>query len=366
MVKAIQERSQIKQIVPYKPGKPIEELQREMGISDVCKLASNENPLGPSPKAIEAIREAAASVNLYPDGSCFSLSRALAQKLSVNTDQLIFGTGSEQLIFYLCAAYVNEGDEVIIADPSFSMYINGTQIVGGKIIPIPVDAQLRSDLPSILNAINERTRMIFICNPNNPTGTIVTKSELDAFMAEVPEDVLVILDEAYCEYVENEYRVDGLDYLRAGRNVVVLRTFSKAYGLAGLRIGYGITTPAVVDSVSKVRGAFNINALAQKAALAALEDTEHLSKVIKANNEARKYFYKELKRLGISYTPTQANFILMDIGRNDQEAFRFFLSKGIIIRTADIYGFVNHIRVSTGSGEENQRFIKALEEFLNT
>jgi len=365
MGKGIKERSQIKQIIPYKPGKPIEELQREMGISNVCKLASNENPLGPSPKAIEAIRDAASSVNLYPDGSCYTLSLALAEKLDVSKDQLIYGTGSEQLIFYLCAAYLNDGDELICADPSFSMYINGGQIVGAKINLVPVDADLKNDLPAIAAAINKRTKIIFICNPNNPTGTINSKAELDAFMNKVPEDILVVLDEAYCEYVEEKYRVDGLDYLRAGRNVVVLRTFSKAYGLAGLRIGYGITTPEIVDSVSKVRGAFNINSLAQKAAVAALGDKEHLAKVVKANSVAREYFYKELKRLGVSYTSTQANFILMDLKKDDKEAFNFFLSKGIIIRTADIYDFVNYIRVSTGSEEDNKRFIMVLEEFLN-
>lgn len=358
-------RETIRDIKPYVPGKPIEEVQRELGLSEVIKLASNENPLGPSPFAIKAIEEEAAGVNLYPDGTCFELSRALAQHLQVTEQSLILGNGADEIIKLIAEAFLRPGEEVIVGQPSFSEYDFCTQLMGGKLVPVPLDAEFRFDLPAMLKRINDSTKLIFICNPNNPTGTIVKRGELVQFLDQVPPQVLVILDEAYGEFADDPDYPQGLELLPNYPNLVVLRTFSKVYGLAGLRVGYGVGNPEVISWIQRVREPFNVNRLAQKAACAALGDSAHVKRTQENNQQGKRYLYRELARLGLAYLPTQANFILVNVGRDSRKVFQALLKEGVITRTGDIFGLDNFLRISIGKPEENRKLVSALEKVLS-
>ena len=349
----------IKSISPYVPGKPIEELERELGISGSIKLASNENPLGPSPKAVTAIKRAVEGLNRYPDGSGFYLSQALAKQLGVDLAQVILGNGSNELIELAVRTFVQPGDEVVSADPSFVVYKMITQAAGGTNVIVPC-RDLTHDLDAMAEALSPRTRLVFIANPNNPTGTMNTKTEMDRFMAKVPGHVLVCVDEAYFEYVTRADYPDSLDYLREGRNVLAFRTFSKIYGLAGLRIGYGITLPEVAELMNKVRQPFNTNTLAQAGALAALADRKHVKKSVTMNNEGKQLLYREFERLGITYVPTEANFILFETKLDSRELYASLLKKGVIIRPMG----PQRLRVTIGLPEENKRFAAELEAAL--
>jgi len=358
-------RDNIEDLAVYKPGKPIEEVQRELGLEEIIKLASNENPLGPSQRAVEAIKKAASNISLYPDGSCFRLRHALADFLGVDADMILVGNGSNEIIQLLSLTFINPGDEAIMPVPSFPRYEPLTKLMNG----VPHEVKLRGfedgfkmDLPAMLSHINEKTKIIYICNPNNPTGVIASKKEMDNFMAKVPSDVLVVFDEAYFEYVDNEEYPNGLDYLAAGHNVIVLRTFSKIYGLAGLRIGYGVGGSEVVAYLNRVREPFNVNAVAQEAALAALEDKEYVHKVQEVNREGKEYLYAEFERLGLKYVPTQANFIFVNVERDEKEVFNKLLRKGIIVRGG--FGYHTWLRVSIGTPEQNKAFLTALKEVL--
>lgn len=356
-------RQTILNIKPYIPGKPIEEVERELGISNVVKMASNENPLGPSPKAIEAMQQMAAKAQLYPDGNSFYLKTALANKLGISTDNLIIGNGSDEIIKFLTEAFLNPGEEILTGSPSFSEYIFAAKVMDGKAISVDLK-DYTFDLEKMAEAITPKTKLIFICNPNNPTGTINTKAELDAFMAKVPEDVIVVFDEAYVEYADSPDFPDTLEYVKAGRKAIVLRTFSKIHGLAGLRVGYGIASPEFLAVLNRVREPFNVNLLGQAAAIASLQDDNHIAESKRINNEGKKYLYKEFARMGLKYVPTQANFIFLDVKKDSKEVFQAMLKKGVIIRTGDIFGLPTHIRVTIGKPEENERFIKTLEEVL--
>jgi histidinol-phosphate aminotransferase len=349
----------IKSISPYVPGKPIEELERELGISGSIKLASNENPLGPSPKAVNAVKKALAGLNRYPDGSGFYLSQALAKHLGVDLSQIILGNGSNELIELAVRTFVQPGDEVISADPSFVVYRMITQAAGGTNVVVPC-RELTHDLDAMAERITDRTRLVFISNPNNPTGTMNTKEEMDRFMARVPDHVLVCVDEAYFEYVTRADYPDAIDYLREGRNVLSLRTFSKIYGLAGLRIGYGATRPEIAEMMNKVRQPFNTNSLGQSGALAALSDRKHVERSVTLNNEGKQLLYREFDRLGVKYTPTEANFILFETAREGRDLYGSLLKKGVIVRPMG----GNRIRVTIGLPEENQRFVAELEAAL--
>jgi histidinol-phosphate aminotransferase len=349
----------IKSISPYVPGKPIEELERELGISGSIKLASNENPLGPSPKAVNAVRKALEGLNRYPDGSGFYLSQALAKSLGVDLNQVILGNGSNELIELAVRTFVQPGEEVVSADPSFVVYKMITQAAGGTNVIVPCK-DMRHDLDAMAERITPRTRIVFIANPNNPTGTMNTKAEMDRFMAKVPDHVLVAVDEAYYEYVTHADYPDSLDYLRDGRNVLSLRTFSKIYGLAGLRIGYGVTIAAVAELMNKVRQPFNTNSLAQIAALAALSDRKHVEKSVSVNNEGKQFLYREFERLGISYIPTETNFIMFETALEGRAIYERLLKTGVIIRPMG----PKKLRVTIGLPEENKRFAAALEEAL--
>ncbi len=349
----------IQGITPYVPGKPIEELERELGISGSIKLASNENPLGPSTKAVASIKKAVEGLNRYPDGSGFYLSQALAKKYGVDLSQVILGNGSNELIELAVRTFVQPGEEIISADPSFVVYKMIAQAAGGTNVIVPC-TNMRHDLDAMAGRITPKTKIVFIANPNNPTGTMNTKAEMDRFMAHVPDHVLVAVDEAYCEYVTHAEYPDSLDYLKEGRNILALRTFSKIYGLAGLRIGYGITTAAIAEMMNKVRQPFNTNSLGQIGALAALSDRKHVEKSIAINNEGKQYLYQSFGQLDVAFIPTETNFILFETALDGKEVYTALLKQGVIIRPMG----GKRLRVTIGLPEENKRFIAELEKIL--
>lgn len=356
-------RPEVFKLKPYSPGKPIEEVERELGITNVIKMASNENPLGPSPRAVERLQSALPKLNLYPDSACFYLKKALAAKFGMPEECFLVGNGSDELLRLISETFLSPEDEVIFAEPSFVEYEFMASIMGAKCRPVALK-DFKHDLEAMKELINDNTKIVYVCNPNNPTGTIVTSDEIADFMSDIPEDVLVVFDEAYYEYVDSPDYVSGLEYLKQGRNVIVLRTFSKIYGLAGLRIGYGLTTPEIAEAVNRVREPFNVNLAAQEAAMGALDDDDHLQRSRKINIEGREYLYKAFKEMGLNYVPTQANFIFLDLGRECQPVFKQLLQMGVIVRTGDIFGYPNFIRVTIGKPEENQRFIAALKGIL--
>jgi histidinol-phosphate aminotransferase len=349
----------IRTITPYVPGKPIEELERELGISGTIKLASNENPLGPSPKAIAAVKKAVEGLNRYPDGSGFYLSQALAKKYEVDLSRIILGNGSNELIELVVRTFVQPGDEVISADPSFVVYKMIAQAAGGTNVIVPCK-DMRHDLEAMTERITARTKIVFIANPNNPTGTMNTRSEMQRFMEHIPDHVIVAVDEAYFEYVTHADYPDSLDYLNEGRNVLALRTFSKIYGLAGLRIGYGITTAEIAELMNKVRQPFNTSSLAQAAALAALADRKHVEKAIAVNNEGKQYLYQSFGQLGLSFIPSEANFILFETALAAKDVYGGLLKRGVIIRPMG----ERRLRVTIGLPDENKRFIAELEKII--
>ncbi|MBI5189568.1 MAG: histidinol-phosphate transaminase [Nitrospirae bacterium] len=349
----------IRTLSPYVPGKPVEELERELGITGSVKLASNENPLGPSPKAVEAMRGMLTGVNRYPDGAGHYLRAALSKKYAHPIEGIILGNGSNELLEIIVRTFLLEGEEAVMAAPSFVVYKMAAQASSRKSVVVPcVDG--KHDLAAMADAINANTKLVFIANPNNPTGTMNTAAEFDAFMARVPEDVIVVMDEAYFEYATDPEYADSLKHLKAGRRLVILRTFSKAYGLAGLRIGYGLSTPELVDLMNRVRQPFNTNMLAQAAALAALGDSAHIENSVRVNEEGKKYLYAELGRLGIKYIPTHANFIYMEMDRAAGPLYDALLKKGVIVRPMG----PTQLRVTIGLMDENRRFINALETII--
>ena len=348
---------------PYLPGKPIEEVQRELGLTDIIKLASNENPLGPSPHAVAAITQMASSVTMYPEGSAPLLREAVSRLTDMPPDTLVFGNGSDEVLHLLALSFLRPGDEVVQGDPSFAMYEIYTTQCGATPVKVPL-TDFTHDLEAMADAITEKTRMVMIANPNNPTGTLVTRSEIERFLSRVPSDVLVVFDEAYDEYVCHPDKADLRPLVREGANVVILHTFSKAYGLAGLRVGYGIMRTELAEILNRVRSPFNVNLVAQAAAIAALDDTDHVARSIALNAEGRDYFYRELKRLDLDYVPSQANFVLIDVRRDSREVFDALLRQGVIVRAGAGLGLPQHIRVSVGTAEQNARFIGALEEVL--
>jgi len=356
-------RKGILKIASYIPGKSIEEVQKEFGAKKWIKLASNENLLGPSPKAVAAIRKELPNIYLYPEGPCTILRKALAEKFSLPESVVVISNGADNLILMIACAFVDEGDEVIMADPTFSVYTNVTQIMGGR----PIQVRLKDfthDLDGMLRKVNRKTKLVFICNPNNPTGTIVSQESFNHFLSKLPKRVIVVLDEAYGDFVEDPFYPNGVDSIKEGRQMILLRTFSKVYGLAGLRIGYAFGRGDLVDCLYQVRDPFPVHRLAQVAAVAALRDEDHVTKSIQLVYEGRRYLYRELDRLGIFYVPSQANFVFIDFERDSGEVFRAFLKEGIIIRPGKIWGYPTSARVTIGRMEDNRRFIKVLKKLF--
>lgn len=354
----------IASIVPYPPGKPIEELEREYGISDSIKLASNENPLGPSPRALAAIGQAMLKLNRYPDGSGFYLRKKLSEKYGLPFEGILLGNGSNEIIELIIRAFLTPGSEVIMPAPSFLLYRLVVQWMGGVPVAVPLKG-LAIDLTGMADALTDRTRVIFLTNPNNPTGTVIGKGEFDRFLERIPEDAIVVLDEAYIEFSRADDTPIGFDYIeKNGPSVVVLRTFSKAYGLAGLRIGYGVMDPEIAGYLNRVRQPFNTGSLSQAAALAALDDDEFLEKTREAVWSGMDYLYGEMERMGLRYVPSEANFFLIEMPCEAKRVFEAMLRRGVIIRSMASYGMERYIRINAGLAEENERFVKTLGQVL--
>jgi histidinol-phosphate aminotransferase len=353
----------IRRLTPYKPGKPIADVKRELGLTDVIKLASNENNLGPSPLAVAAMREAVTGVHLYPDGSCYELRNAVANHLSMPPDSVIFGNGSDDLIRLVGLAFLQPGDEIVQDDPTFSQYEAAATLNGAVCHKVP-NLNWTHHLDAMAECVGSRTRIAFLTNPNNPTGTTVGAREVDSFIDRMPPETLVVFDEAYFEYVERADYPDSLRYVREGRNVVVLRTFSKAYGLAGIRLGYGVARPEIISVLEQVREPFNVSVLAQAAGIAALEDHEHLRRTREMNHDGKCAFYAAFDDIGLRYAPSEANFVWVDAGRDSREVSDALMRRGVIVRAGAPFGAPNHIRVTIGLPEENARFIHELKEVL--
>ncbi len=352
----------ISALQPYPPGKPIEEVEREYGVSDSVKLASNENSLGPSPLAVQAIRDHAAGVHFYPDGGAFYLRRALSEKLGVPEDWLLFGNGSNELIELAVRSFLFEGDEAVVAEHAFVIYAMAVQAQGGRTTVVPA-RDYGHDLEAMAAAVTLRTRIVFLANPNNPTGTMFGAGEWRRFFDTIPRDVLVVMDEAYAEYVEDREYPDSIAALSEERPLVVLRTFSKIYGLAGLRIGYAVGPPDVLGVMNRLRAPFNVNLLAQRAALAALADDEHLARSRSMNREGMSQLGQGLAAMGLDVVPSSANFLLVRVGEVSA-INESLLRLGVIVRPVGVYGLPEHIRVTVGTADENQRFLRALADVL--
>lgn len=357
-------RTEIRSLEPYVPGKPIEELERELGIVGAVKLASNENPLGPSARAIEAIQRAAPSVHRYPDGSSYYLQEALAAHWGVPIEWLAIGSGSNDLIDVLCRIHLGPGDEAIMSNPSFVMFAIAVRVAGGALVRVPGKA-LFHDPSAMLAAITERTKIVYFANPDNPTGTIVRRRALDEYFRRVPDFVLTILDEAYFEYVEDPEYPNGLDYLREGKRVAVLRTFSKAYALAGLRVGYGFFPPDLAAVVHRVRLPFNVTSVGQAAACASLEDPDQVARSRALNREGLAYLTRELPLLGIQLTPSWANFVLARFPGSAVDVARTLERRGVIIRPMLSFGLsAEYARITVGHPVENERLVESLRPIL--
>ncbi len=356
-------RENVSRIKPYSPGKMSEEVKREIGIENVVKLASNENPLPPSPAALQAMSEALSDVRMYPDPVCFELTRDLARHLGVGEESVIVGRGSDEVIHMLGLAFLQPGDQVIMADPPFALYPYTGTVMDCELIRVPLK-HYRHDLPAMAAAVTDKTRLIFVANPHNPTGTAVSAAEADAFMDGLPEDVIVAWDEAYYEYATMPQYPNTLEYIAQGRKALVLRTFSKIYSLAGLRIGYGIGSPEMIDALKLVREPFNVSSIAQAAARASLSDTSQVERSRRVNEEGKGFLYDQFEKLGLEYVPTQANFIFVDTGMDSVELFDMLMRRGVTVRTGEIWGVPTFIRVTVGTREENEQFISALKECL--
>lgn len=352
-------------LTPYVPGKPVEELERELGISNIVKLASNENPLGPSDAVLTAIDAVKSEMARYPDGNGFHLKHALASHLAVSQEQITLGNGSNDVLDLIARAYLASGDEAVFSQYAFAVYPISTQAVGATAVVTPAK-DYGHDLQAMANAVSEKTKVIFIANPNNPTGTSFGKSEWEAFIAQIPERVLVVLDEAYIEYVEGEASLNGLDYLSQYPNLIVTRTFSKAYGLASLRVGYSISHPQVANVLNRVRHPFNVNSFALAAAVAALKDTAYLQKSRELNQRGMVQLENGFKQLGLDYIPSAGNFITVHFQQNGAELFQKLLQQGVIVRPVGNYGMPNSLRISIGLPEENQRCLDALKSVLGS
>jgi histidinol-phosphate aminotransferase len=352
----------ISSIIPYEPGKPNEELERELGLAETIKLASNENPLGPSAFALEAMRKAAAGCHRYPDGGAFYLRQRLARQLDVPPEWLILGNGSTEIVEMLTKAFLPPDGTSLVSDGAFIMYRIATLAASAGVRSLPMTADLRHDLPAMAAAVDKTTRLVFIANPNNPTGTRCSRREFQDYLDRVPDSVLTVVDEAYCEYIEAEDYPDGCQAIKAGSRVMVLRTFSKIYGLAGARVGYGIAHPDVIRALEKVRSPFNTNSIGQAGALAALDDSQHrdLSRV--ENRRQLTRLESELKTRGIDYIPSSTNFVLAAPGFDGRQAFQALLREGVIVRPMTGYGFPDHLRISVGAGAEVDRLLIAMDK----
>ena len=353
----------VRAIEPYQPGKPLAELEREYGIRDAIKLASNENPLGPSPTARAAAQAALADIGRYPDGGGFALKRALAERLGVRPDQITLGNGSNDVLEFAARAFAGTDSEIVYAAHAFAVYGLVTRAVGARAIVVPA-RDWGHDLPAMRAAVTPRTRVIYLANPNNPTGTWFTQAELEAFLRELPANVLVVLDEAYFEYVEEAGYPNGVEWIERYPQLIVTRTFSKVHGLAGLRIGYAVSDAKVADYLNRVRQPFNINSPALAAAEAALTDDAHVAKSVALNRAGLDQLRAGARSLGLACLPSVGNFLCVDLGRPAAPIYEALLRRGVIVRPIANYGMPNHLRITAGLPAENDRCLSALSDVL--
>jgi len=353
----------LKTLLPYSPGKPIEEVEREFGVAGAAKLASNENPFGPSPLALKAMQEAAATVHRYPDGAGTALKACLAERLGVEPAQIALGNGSNELLELAARIFLQPGDEAVMARPAFIIYRMACQALGAVAVEVPC-RDFVHELAGMAAAVSSRTKLLFVGNPNNPTGTAVPPATLEAFVRHLPPEPLLILDEAYWEFLPEGERPRSLDWVREGRRCFVLRTFSKIYGLAGLRVGYGVGPPELVGLLDRLRAPFNVNALAQVAAAAALEDRAHVTRTIAGTAEGRAALTAGLTALGFRPVPSVTNFLLVDVRRDGAAVAEALLRRGVIVRPMGAYGLPTHLRITVGTAAENARALEALRAVL--
>ena len=354
----------IARLVPYVPGKPMEELERELGITDSIKVASNENPLGPSPKALRAIRAALKTLNRYPDGNATVLKEKLAGKLKVKPEMIVMGNGSNEVLELAAATFMRPGDHAVISEHAFVVYDLAVDARGLRKTVVPPGKNFGHDLAAMARAVTDKTRMLFIANPNNPTGTMATRAEMDALLESLPEPVIVVLDEAYFEYVEDPAYPDGVELVKSGARLIATRTFSKIYGLAGCRIGYGVMPAEFAEYMNRVRQPFNTNSLAQAAAYAALDDDAFVRRSRATNRKGLKYLYREFQRLKLEFIPSVANFVLFKSPLDANVLYDRLLHQGVIVRPMAGYKLPQWLRVTVGTPAENRRFISALEGLL--
>lgn len=357
----------VQALSPYQPGKPISELARELGLDPaaIVKLASNENPLGPSKKAIAAAEAALTELCLYPDGNGFDLKQKLSKRFGVGADQITLGNGSNDVLEVIARCFADASSEIIFSQYAFAVYPIVTQAIGAKAVAVPA-RDWGHDLDAMAAAVTENTRLVFVANPNNPTGTVHNADAIEAFLDKIPQNVLVVLDEAYCEFMTGEKDPDGVALLSRFPNLIVCRTFSKAWGLAALRVGYSISSPAIADILNRVRQPFNVNAAALAAATAVLDDEEYLQRSREANTAGLKQLEAAFDEMGLSYIPSSGNFVAVDVGPQAMSIYQSLLAQGVIVRPVAGYGMPNHLRVSVGLLAENEQFIAALSSAMTT
>ncbi|MES1227883.1 MAG: histidinol-phosphate transaminase [Armatimonadota bacterium] len=358
-------RPNVLQMTPYVAGKPIEEVKRELGLDHVVKLASNENPLGPSSLAVEAVREAASRMHLYPDASGYELKAVLAAKAGLNLENVLVGNGSDELIHLLGLVLLQPGDQMVVGEPTFVRYAASADLMGVELVKVPLDKDLRHDVAAMAKAFTDKTKLVYVSNPHNPTGTVVTKQEVSQLVEALPSGATLVLDEAYFEYTDGLADMpDAIGYVKDGKRVVSLRTFSKAYGLAGIRVGYGFASADLVDAVNRAREPFDVNALAQVAGIAALGDKAHLQRSVEINQAGIARIVEAASKLGFHAVPSFANFVCIAIDRPGTDVFQGLLKKGIIIRPGEPLGLPNYIRVSVGTPDEIDKFIEAFNQVI--
>lgn len=358
-------RQEVTKLEAYVPGKSIEEVKKQYGLSEITRLASNENPYGPSPKAIAAMNAAAADSHLYPEPTSAELRSKLGELYGVDPSQILVSNGADNVLMLIGQAYVNPGDEVVYCVPTFSVYRTSTVVMGGVPVEIPLTADYKFNLEAMLAAVTDKTKLLYVCNPNNPTGTIVDSAELEAFLKKVPPHVVVVLDEAYGEFIDVEGYKTGAEYVREGYPVISVHTFSKLYGLAALRVGYAIATPEVLAPVLAVREPFPVSRMANSAALASLDDVEYRDFILSTNREGLRYLGNELGRMGVGVTPSYSNFLFADLHRDAAPVVEALLRAGYIVRPCKAWGYPEHIRITVGSPEQNRGFVAALERILS-
>jgi histidinol-phosphate aminotransferase len=362
----IQPRSALSNLKSYTPGKPIWEVQQELRIERVIKLASNENPLGPSPKALEAMQTMMTDIHRYPDASAIILRQSIAAVYDVPVECVVMSNGADEMIKLISEAYLDVGDEIVTPTPTFTEYEFAAKLMGADVIQVPLGPDFEYDIEALLKAVSSKTKIIYLCSPNNPTGTYLRKQQLEKLLTNLPKRILVVLDAAYSHYAEDDDYADGVYYVKKGYPIIVVHTFSKVYGLAGMRVGFGMASKEIMDNIQKVREPFNVNALAQVAATAAIQDTNHLERSKSCVTEGRNQLYHIFDGLGLSYTQSSSNFILVEFGERARTVYTQLLQLGIIVRHGELWGLPDHLRITVGTHEDNELLGQALLQIIGT